>query len=116
MKKCASCTKDLPDAALHCVFCGAKQPPAPAVQAGLARTAFEYGTNAPGPLGTAPTMIDTARAPARPSQPPPIAAPQVPPPMMPPTQGTPAARYTRAAPDSPRASAASATRIRAVKS
>ncbi|MGE0867779.1 MAG: hypothetical protein AB7P03_04395 [Kofleriaceae bacterium] len=28
MKKCASCSKDLPDAALHCVFCGAKQAPA----------------------------------------------------------------------------------------
>ena len=42
MKKCASCTKDLPEAALHCVFCGAKQPPAPAVQPGLAKTAFGY--------------------------------------------------------------------------
>ncbi len=42
MKKCASCSKDLPDAALHCVFCGAKQPPAPAVQGGLAKTAFGY--------------------------------------------------------------------------
>lgn len=42
MKKCASCSKDLPDAALHCVFCGAKQPPAPAGQQGLARTAFGY--------------------------------------------------------------------------
>ncbi len=29
MKKCASCSKDLPDAALHCVFCGAKQASAP---------------------------------------------------------------------------------------
>jgi len=45
VKKCASCTKDLPDAALHCVFCGAKQPPAPAVQAGLAKTAFGYSAN-----------------------------------------------------------------------
>ncbi|HEY0251147.1 MAG TPA: hypothetical protein VGC41_06450, partial [Kofleriaceae bacterium] len=42
MKKCASCTKDLPEAALHCVFCGVKQPPAPAVQPGLAKTAFGY--------------------------------------------------------------------------
>jgi len=42
VKKCASCTKDLPEAALHCVFCGAKQPPAPAVQPGLAKTAFGY--------------------------------------------------------------------------
>ena len=38
MKKCASCTKDLPDAALHCVFCGAKQPPAPATAGGVAKT------------------------------------------------------------------------------
>ena len=45
MKKCASCTKDLPDAALHCVFCGAKQAPAPAVQPGLAKTAFGYSAN-----------------------------------------------------------------------
>jgi hypothetical protein len=45
VKKCASCTKDLPDAALHCVFCGAKQPPAPAVQQGLAKTAFGYSAN-----------------------------------------------------------------------
>ena len=45
MKKCASCIKDLPDAALHCVFCGAKQPPAPAVQPGLAKTAFGYSAN-----------------------------------------------------------------------
>jgi hypothetical protein len=45
VKKCASCTKDLPDAALHCVFCGARQPPAPAVQQGMAKTAFGYSAN-----------------------------------------------------------------------
>ncbi len=45
MKKCASCTKDLPDAALHCVFCGAKQGAAPAVQPGLAKTSFGYSAN-----------------------------------------------------------------------
>jgi len=38
VKKCASCTKDLPDAALHCVFCGAKQPPTPAAPGGMAKT------------------------------------------------------------------------------
>lgn len=44
MKKCASCTKDLPDAALHCVFCGAKQAPAPAVSAAAnAKTVMGYG-------------------------------------------------------------------------
>lgn len=42
MKKCASCTKDLPDAALHCVFCGAKQPPAPATQPAMAKTVMGY--------------------------------------------------------------------------
>jgi len=41
VKKCASCSKDLPDAALHCVFCGAKQAPAPA-QAGLQKTVMGY--------------------------------------------------------------------------
>jgi hypothetical protein len=58
VKKCASCTKDLPEAALHCVFCGAKQPPTPAVQPGLAKTAFGYSNemmeqlkNAPAPSG-----------------------------------------------------------------
>ncbi|HSN29403.1 MAG TPA: hypothetical protein VLT45_24100, partial [Kofleriaceae bacterium] len=45
MKKCASCAKDLPEAALHCVFCGAKQPPAPAVQPGVAKTAFGYSAD-----------------------------------------------------------------------
>jgi len=29
VKKCTSCAKDLPDAAMHCVFCGTKQPAAP---------------------------------------------------------------------------------------
>lgn len=43
MKKCGSCTKDLPDAALHCVFCGAKQPPAPATAQGMAKTVMGYG-------------------------------------------------------------------------
>ena len=27
MKRCSSCSKDIPDAAMHCVFCGSKQPP-----------------------------------------------------------------------------------------
>ena len=45
MKKCASCSKDLPEAALHCVFCGAKQAAVPAVQPGLVKTAFGYSAN-----------------------------------------------------------------------
>ncbi|MBX3154519.1 MAG: hypothetical protein KF773_00840 [Deltaproteobacteria bacterium] len=32
----------MPDAALHCVFCGAKQPPAPATSGGLAKTVMGY--------------------------------------------------------------------------
>jgi len=45
VKKCASCSKDLPEAALHCVFCGAKQAPTSAVQGGMAKTAFGYSQN-----------------------------------------------------------------------
>ncbi len=45
MKKCSSCTKDLPDAALHCVFCGAKQAPSPAAQPAMAKTVMGYGGN-----------------------------------------------------------------------
>ncbi len=46
MKKCASCSKDLPEAALHCVFCGAKQAPVPAAAPSPhAKTAFGYSAN-----------------------------------------------------------------------
>jgi hypothetical protein len=46
VKKCPSCSKDLPEAALHCVFCGAKQAPAPAVPvSAVAKTAFGYSAN-----------------------------------------------------------------------
>jgi hypothetical protein len=41
VKKCSSCTKDLPDAALHCVFCGAKQAAAP-IQQQNAKTVMGY--------------------------------------------------------------------------
>ena len=73
MKKCASCTKDLPDAALHCVFCGAKQPPAPAVQGGLAKTAFGYSNEMMEQLKGAQPGVTPQRQQA-PSQPPPLAA------------------------------------------
>lgn len=101
MKKCASCTKDLPDAALHCVFCGAKQPPAPAVQPGLAKTAFGYSANdvleqvrqgraAPpaAPYGAPPR---TAPAPVPPMPPPVPAMPPGLPPMPPPRTTAPSA-------------------------
>ncbi len=42
MKKCASCTKDLPEAAQHCVFCGAKQPPSS--QPAMAKTVMGYSS------------------------------------------------------------------------
>jgi hypothetical protein len=74
VKKCASCTKDLPEAALHCVFCGAKQPPAPAVQPGLAKTAFGYSNE----------MMDQLRqqAPAPTAQSPAPPMPVAQPPMV----------------------------------
>lgn len=83
VKKCASCSKDLPEAALHCVFCGAKQAPAPAVQPGLAKTAFGYspemmeqlkqsGGQAPAP---APYQPPPQQQRSGPSQPPPYQAP-----------------------------------------
>ncbi|HTR50495.1 MAG TPA: hypothetical protein VMJ10_07275 [Kofleriaceae bacterium] len=70
MKKCTSCSKDLPDAALHCVFCGAKQPPAPAVQPGMAKTAFGYSAN---------EVMDQLGRPQQQPYPP----PQQPPPQQP---------------------------------
>jgi hypothetical protein len=44
VKKCTSCAKDLPDSALHCVFCGAKQSPAavPGAAAQQAKTVLGY--------------------------------------------------------------------------
>ncbi|HEY1554759.1 MAG TPA: hypothetical protein VGF94_07995 [Kofleriaceae bacterium] len=78
MKKCASCSKDLPEAALHCVFCGAKQPPAPAVQPGTAKTAFGYSANEvmaqlgrPGAQPAAPAYQPPPQQPAPAYQPPP---------------------------------------------
>jgi len=73
VKKCASCSKDLPEAALHCVFCGAKQAPAPAVPASVAKTAFGYSANE-----VLQHLGNQAPQPARsnpPSQPPPLQPP-----------------------------------------
>ena len=90
MKKCASCTKDLPEAALHCVFCGAKQPPTPAVQPGLAKTAFGYSNemmeqlkNAPPSAGPGPYAPPQQPYPAQQQQ---YAPPQ---PQYPPQQQQP---------------------------
>jgi len=76
VKKCASCTKDLPEAALHCVFCGAKQPPAPAVQQGMAKTAFGYSAN---------EVMDQLNRPRSGSQNPPMQQPPQQPPALQPT-------------------------------
>ena len=126
MKKCASCTKDLPEAALHCVFCGAKQPPAPAVQPGLAKTAFGYShemmaqlrqppTTAQSPAPPmpppAPPLRPSAQVmprPSAPSQPPPIAAANAATlfidngvPQVPAQSASPAYAQTMAAPNNP---------------
>jgi hypothetical protein len=101
VKKCASCTKDLPDAALHCVFCGAKQPPAPAVQQGLAKTAFGYSAN---------EMLDQIRqqgapqarnAPQPPARAVPTPQPQPPQPPPPPGYNQPPYNPPRPAPMQP---------------
>ena len=93
MKKCASCTKDLPDAALHCVFCGAKQPPAPASPQGLAKTVMGY---------SASEMIEQLKqqgaAPAGRNTPPPVQS--APPAQAPPFHPTPAAALQFAPPSS----------------
>ncbi len=107
MKKCASCTKDLPEAALHCVFCGAKQPPAPAVQPGLAKTAFGYSNEMMEHLKHA--APSPAQAPQQPYQQPPkpaYAAPpaaQAPrhPPSQPPYGAPPPAQAPRHPPSQP---------------
>lgn len=83
MKKCASCTKDLPDAALHCVFCGAKQAPAPAVQQGMAKTAFGYSA------GDVLEQIRQQNAPPARAAPPPQPQPPPPPAYNPPPYNPP---------------------------
>jgi len=42
VKHCVQCQNDLPDSAVHCVYCGAKQPVAAAVAAAGARTVMGY--------------------------------------------------------------------------
>jgi hypothetical protein len=84
----------LPEAALHCVFCGAKQPPAPAVAPGVAKTAFGYSANEvmaelnrPRPSSqnaSYPAQPPYASQPHPPSQPPPYASQPHPPSQPPP--------------------------------
>ncbi len=92
MKKCSSCTKDLPDAALHCVFCGAKQAAA-APPPSSAKTVMGYSANelieqmkAAGTMPKNPPGAPIAIAPPNhPSNnPPPAPMPMAPPPAYPP--------------------------------
>jgi hypothetical protein len=113
VKKCASCTKDLPDAALHCVFCGAKQAPSPASPPAAAKTVMGYGgpeldalraqaaaqnagrSGAPSaPPPNIPAAAPYGAPRANPSNPPPMGGPQ-----LPPTQAQ--APYVPHAPNTP---------------
>ncbi len=96
MKKCASCSKDLPDAALHCVFCGAKQAsaPVPAAAAATAKTVMGQFS--------ASEMIQQLKAsggvpPQTPSAAPTLAAPA---PYAPPPQPQPQQAHFRSEPSS----------------
>jgi hypothetical protein len=97
VKKCVSCGKDLPDTALHCVFCGAKQPaapaPPPAAAPETAKTVMGFSAadliqnlppqNRPG--APAPQPV----APPRPGPAPMASSPMAPPPMAPPPMAPP---------------------------
>ncbi len=83
MKKCVQCTKDLPDAALHCVFCGSRQP-AQAPQQELARTVMGYSANQVRDQLAAQGAAAPTPRPHTPSASPPMSAPapaQIPPPV-----------------------------------
>jgi hypothetical protein len=108
VKKCSSCTKDLPDAALHCVFCGAKQAAAPAAPAANQKTVMGYsaaemieqlkaqGLAVPGNLGAPPPQAAPPQA--APYQAPPQAAPYQAPPQAAPYQAPPQAAPYQAPP------------------
>jgi len=86
VKKCSACAKDLPDSAMHCVFCGAKQAPAPAAANPQAKTVMGYAAaDLLKHMGAQPGGQPAPQQPA-PQQPPPAAArpPQgFPPPQQP---------------------------------
>ncbi|MBP9203532.1 MAG: hypothetical protein KBG28_06175 [Kofleriaceae bacterium] len=93
MKKCASCSKDLPDSAQHCVFCGAKQQ-APAPAPGQAKTVMGYQAS-----DVIKQMQQQASARTQPSSaPPPMGGP---PPAAPPMGGPPPAAPPPAAANAP---------------
>lgn len=95
VKKCASCSKDLPEAALHCVFCGAKQAAAPAVSPGLAKTAFGYSANEV--MQQLGNQVPGAAPASQPYQPPPQQQPYQPPRSQPASQQPPMAGYGQVA-------------------
>ncbi|HVK75002.1 MAG TPA: hypothetical protein VM734_16855 [Kofleriaceae bacterium] len=83
MKKCTNCAKDLPDAALHCVFCGSKQPPVPA--ATQAKTVMGWQAS-----DLLKDLQAKGQSPAPGVQPPPAAPPSAaPPPAAPPPAAPP---------------------------
>jgi hypothetical protein len=96
VKKCSACAKDLPDTAMHCVFCGAKQAPQPAQANPQAKTVMGYAAadllKHMGSPGAAPAQQQPAPqaapppAAARPPQgfPPPQQPQGFPPPQQPP--------------------------------
>nr|HEX4315750.1 hypothetical protein [Kofleriaceae bacterium] len=121
MKKCTSCSKDLPDAALHCVFCGAKQASAPAQAPGLAKTVMGYSAQemiqqirqqgipagtpgAPAVQQSTQPMPPSASFGSPPTAPPPMGASQGPfgaPPTAPPPMGMPQGPFGAPPPTAP---------------
>jgi hypothetical protein len=107
LKKCTSCAKDLPDTAMHCVFCGAKQAAAAPAPTANAKTVLGYsaadllkqagipqaGAPAPAPQPFQPPAAPQFTPPApQPFQPPPQQfAPPAPQPFQPPQQFAPPA-------------------------
>ncbi len=101
MKKCVSCVKDLPDTALHCVFCGAKQPAAagaPAAQPPAAQPPAAGGAANKTVMGySAAELLKNLPATTKPAAEPPTATPIVRPPTAAQTPA-PAVRPPPAAP------------------
>lgn len=89
MKKCTSCAKDLPDAAMHCVFCGTKQPAAPPA-----------GANAKTVMGwqASDLLKDMAASGAQPAPGVAMPPPAAPPPAAPPPAAALGVAQTLAAP------------------
>jgi hypothetical protein len=85
VKKCTSCAKDLPDSALHCVFCGAKQAPAPVPGTAQAQARTVLGYQASDVVKEMQQRgLPVPQRPGPSSAPPPMGQPSAPPMMQPP--------------------------------